>query len=76
MQKLYDAYRGMPLFNSYEIVEPNVRTSGKVAVLTYRLARRTGAATNYWNATQVYEKQPSRWRVIHSHWSKVEELQR
>lgn len=76
VQKLYDAYRGRPLFDSYEIVEPKVRTSAKVAVLTYRLARHTGAATSYWNATQVYEKQRAGWRVIHSHWSKVEERQR
>ena len=49
----------MPLFDSYDILDPHVRTSGKTAVLTYRLTRRRAAVTDYWNATQVYEKQTS-----------------
>jgi hypothetical protein len=75
LRKLYAGFRGKPLFDSYDILEPHVRTSGKTAVLTYRLARRIAAATDYWNATQVYEKQASGWRLIHSHWSEVKERQ-
>jgi hypothetical protein len=75
LQKLYNGFSGMPLFDSYDILGPHVRTSGKTAVLTYRLTRRRAAATDSWNATQVYEKPTSGWRVIHSHWSEVKERQ-
>jgi hypothetical protein len=75
LQKLYHGFRGVPLFDSYDILDPHVRTSGKTAVLTYRLTRRRAAVTDDWNATQVYEKQTSGWRVIHSHWSEVKERQ-
>ena len=75
LQKLYNGFRGTPLFDSYDIMDPHVRTSGTTAVLTYRLTRRRAAATDHWNATQVYEKQTSGWRVIHSHWSEVKERQ-
>jgi hypothetical protein len=75
LRKLYAGFSGTPLFDSYEIMDPHVRTSGQTAVLTYRLARRVAAATDYWNATEVYEKQTSGWRLIHSHWSEVKERQ-
>lgn len=75
LQKLYDGFRGTPLFDSYDIMDPHVRTSGTTAVLTYRLTRRRAAATDHWNATRVYEQQTSGWRVIHSHWSEVKERQ-
>ena len=73
--QLYNGFRGMPLFDSSDILDPHMRTSRKTAVLTYRLARRRAAATDSCNATQVYEKQTSGWRVIHSHWSEVKERQ-
>src|SRR5688572_20377741 len=49
LQKLYNDFGGTPLFDSYEILDPHVRTSGKTAVLTYRLTRRRTAATDSWN---------------------------
>jgi len=69
LKELYDRYRGMPLFDSYEILNPKVQAAGDVAVLTYRLAQHDGSATNYWNATQVYSRKKEGWRIIHSHWS-------
>jgi hypothetical protein len=76
LKKLFDRYRGMPLFDSYEILNPKVQAAGDVAVLTYRLLRRVGSATSYWNATQVYCRKKEGWRVIHTHWSAVQEQQR
>lgn len=63
-QKLYNGFRGMPLFDSCDISDSHVRTSGKTAVLTCRLTRRRAAVTAYGNAIQVYWKQTSGWRVI------------
>ena len=68
---LYESYRGISLFDSYEIVEPKVRVDGDVAVLTYVFVWRRGAATERWNSTQVYRRAKEGWRVIHSHWSQT-----
>jgi hypothetical protein len=69
LKALYEPYRGMPLFESYEIFEPKVQAAGSVAILTYQLVRHMGGATTRWNGTQVYQKKGDAWRVIHSHWS-------
>ena len=69
VKELYERYRGMPLFDSYEIAGPKVQVSGEIAVLTYRFVRRNGNAASHWNATQVYQRKREGWRVIHSHWS-------
>jgi ketosteroid isomerase-like protein len=69
LKALFEAYRGRPLFDSYEIAEPKVQSSGDIAVLTYILVRHVGSATSRWNATQVYQRKKEGWRIIHSHWS-------
>jgi len=69
LKELFETYRGTPLYDSYEIVNPKVQSSGDVAVLTYLLARHNGDAITYWNSTQVYRMKKEGWRVIHSHWS-------
>ena len=75
LKALFERYRGTPLFDSYEILNPKVQVAGDVAVLTYQLARRNGPAATYWHATQVYCKKKEGWRVIHAHWSAVKERQ-
>ena len=73
LQKVLDGYRGVPLFDSYEILSPKVQSSGDVAVLSYQLAQNRGGSTKYWNGTHVYVKKQEGWRVIHSHWSAAKE---
>lgn len=69
VRALFEAYRGRPLFDSYEMADPKVQTSGDTAVLTYVLVRHIGTVTSRWNATQVYRRKKEGWRIIHSHWS-------
>jgi ketosteroid isomerase-like protein len=69
VKALFEGYRGMPLFDSYEIVQPKVQEAGDVAILTYLLVTRNGGVTRKSNATQVYQKKKEGWRVIHSHFS-------
>ncbi len=69
VKALFEGYRGRPLFDSYEMAEPKVQSSGDTAVLTYILVRHVGTATTRWNATQVYQRKKEGWRIIHSHWS-------
>lgn len=69
LKALLESYRGMPLFDSYEMADPKVQASGDTAVLTYVLVRHVGGATSRWNATEVYQRKKDGWRIIHSHWS-------
>ena len=71
VQALYETYRGRPLFESYEIIDPKVQQGGDVAVLTYLFVWKTGDVTSRWNSTQVYQRKKEGWRVVHSHWSRT-----
>ncbi len=73
VKALFEAYRGRPLFDSYEMAQPKVQSAGDTAVLTYTLVRHVGTATTRWNATQVYQRKKEGWRIIHSHWSAAKE---
>ena len=70
LKALFEAYRGRPLFDSYEMADAKVQLAGgDTAVLTYVLVRHVGTTTTRWNATQVYQRKKEGWRIIHSHWS-------
>jgi len=69
VKELFEKYRGMPLFESYEILEPRVQAAGDVAVLTYRFVRHARGEAGQFNVTQVYQRKKEGWRVIHSHFS-------
>ncbi len=69
VKALYEPYAGRPLFDSYQIENPKVQAGSDMAILTYRLVTHNGTATNTYNATEVYQKKKSGWRVIHSHFS-------
>lgn len=73
LKSLFEGYRGIPLFDSYEMAAPKVQIAGETAILTYVLVRHVGTSTTRWNATQVYQRKKEGWRVIHSHWSEAKE---
>jgi hypothetical protein len=70
---LYGQYDGMPLFDSYDILEPKVQAHGDIAILTYYLAQRRNGTTAYWNGTQVYQRQKDGWKILHTHWSEAKQ---
>lgn len=71
LKSLVETYRGRPLYDSYEIVDPKVQVSGDAAVLTYIMVRHNNGVASRWNATQVYRHAKAGWRVIHAHWSQT-----
>jgi hypothetical protein len=73
VKALFERFRGVPLFDSYEIAGPKAQVNGDTAVLTYVLVSRNSAGTTRWNGTQVYQRKKEGWRVIHSHWSQIKE---
>jgi ketosteroid isomerase-like protein len=71
VKALFEQYRGRPLYESYDMVDAKVQTSGDTAVLTYILVFQRAGTTGRWNSTQVYQRKKDGWRVIHSHWSQT-----
>ncbi len=69
LKALYDQYRGVPLFESYEIRNPIVQATADGAILTYLLEQRIRGSVRHWNGTQIFRKTERGWIVIHSHWS-------
>jgi hypothetical protein len=67
----FEAYRGKPFMDSFEILDPRTQTRGAVTVLTYRLLTRQGSDTVPFHGTQVYEREDGKWRLIHSHFSRA-----
>jgi ketosteroid isomerase-like protein len=73
VKAVFEGYRGRPLFDRYDIVDPNVVTAGPVAVLTYQLVTQNGTLTRRWHATEVFREHQAGWRIIHSHFSSAKE---
>jgi hypothetical protein len=71
VKALYEGYRGRPLFDRYEMVDPKVVASGGTAVLTYVLVTWNGSLTRRWHTTEVYREGRKGWRIVHSHFSAV-----
>ena len=55
----------------YEIVNPQVRLEGNLAVLHFNFQSYDGndSPTSRWNTTEVYVLRDGRWQLWHSHWS-------
>ncbi len=71
VRESYERYRGMPVCDGYEIVDPKVQASGDIAVLTFHFECRNGSDPSRYFATQVWQQKKEGWKVIHTHWSKV-----
>jgi ketosteroid isomerase-like protein len=73
VKTLFEPYRGRPLFDTYEIADPVVQVAGEAAILTYQLLSHRGETTERWNSTEVFEKKNDGWRIVHAHWSRVQQ---
>jgi len=75
----YKAYlkqlEGKVYYQGSEFIDPDVVVVGDAAVLSYNyrssVRNPEGAITNKtsWNATEVYFRRDSQWRIVHTHWS-------
>jgi len=75
VKELYAPYGGQPLFDSYQIENPKVQAGGDMAILSYQLVTHNGGTERKWNATEVYQRKKTGWKVIHTHFSAVAETQ-
>jgi len=68
LRRLYAGIRGSIYIREWELVDPNVRVSGDMAVLTFQFVS-DGDSFNHWNTTEVYQCFAGDWRIVHTHWS-------
>lgn len=72
LTELYDQLRGAIKIESSEIVNARVQEAGDIAVLSFQFLSRGSEGSMNWNATEVYQRLPDGWRIIHTHWSYVQ----
>jgi len=69
LRSLYDQFRGKIHIDRFEMIDPRVQVAGDVAVLTYRFDSHGSEGSMCWNTTEVYQKRPAGWKIIHTHWA-------
>jgi hypothetical protein len=70
LTKFYEQFRGQVKVESYEMLNPLVQATEKMAVLTFNLKSRSGDILYKWNCTEVYGLEPSgEWKIVQTHWS-------
>ena len=69
LRKYYAELRGQIFIDSNEIVDPEVKVQGEIAILTYCFVSRGGGDEMRWNTTEVYRRGADGWRIVHTHWS-------
>ncbi len=74
LTRYYEAARGKIQIDRYELINPNVQLYGDIAVLTFNYVSYSGQVQNRWNCTEVYCCRERRWRIIQTHWSLTEPL--
>jgi len=70
IKELYESRRGTVKMDRFEIINPFVQQTDKMAVLTYNLHSYSGETLWKENCTEVYRLEENKeWKIIHSHWS-------
>lgn len=70
IKELYESMRGKVKMDKFEMINPVVQQTDKMAVLTYNLHSYSGEKLWKENCTEVYRlEENNEWKIIHSHWS-------
>ncbi|HNW51907.1 MAG TPA: nuclear transport factor 2 family protein [Prolixibacteraceae bacterium] len=70
LTKLYEPLKGQGFSNRFELINPLVQASEKMAVLTFNYVSYSGNTPSRWNCTEVYRCEPDgKWKIIQTHWS-------
>jgi len=67
---LYNSLKGKVHSDSFQLIDPQVKATDKMAVLTFNYVSHAGSKVNKWNCTEVYRLEPDgRWKIVQTHWS-------
>ncbi len=69
----YEPARGQIKVDRYEMIDPLVQSSDRMAVLTYNLHSYIEGQVHKWNCTEVFRLEPDgKWKIIQTHWSQTQ----
>lgn len=72
---LYAPIAGQIHVDRYEMLDPVVQATEKMAVLTFNLNSYLKETVQKWNCTEVYRLEPDgKWKIIQTHWSLTKPL--
>ncbi|MDD3525762.1 MAG: nuclear transport factor 2 family protein [Bacteroidales bacterium] len=70
IKELYESMRGKVKMDKFEMINPVVQETDKIAILTYNLHSYSNETLWKENCTEVYRLEVNNeWKIIHSHWS-------
>ncbi len=70
VKDLYESMRGKVQIENFEIINPEIQATDKMAVLTYNLHMHSGDTIWKENCTEVYKlEEDNNWRIVHCHFS-------
>lgn len=70
LTKLYLPLKGQVNAEHFEMIDPVVQATDKMAVLTFNFRSQAGEKLHKWNCTEVYRLEADRkWKIIQTHWS-------
>ncbi len=74
LKEYYAPLEGKINVPRHEVLNPRIQLHGDIGVFTYNLNEYAsdGPASARWNATEVYRRIGEEWRIIHAHWSAIE----
>jgi len=73
LTKYYEPVKGQIHVDRYEMLNPLVQSTERMAVLTFNLVSYQGENASRWNCTEVYRlEDDGNWKIIQSHWSAVQ----
>lgn len=70
LSKLYLSLKGQVYADQFELIDPVVQATDRMAVLTFNFRSQTGENVQKWNCTEVYRLEAEgRWKIVQTHWS-------
>lgn len=70
LSKLYLSLKGQVYADQFELIDPVVQATDKMAVLTFNFRSQTGENVQKWNCTEVYRLEADgSWKIVQTHWS-------
>jgi ketosteroid isomerase-like protein len=70
LSKLYLSLKGQVSADQFEMLDPVVQATNKMAVLTFNFQSSVGQNLQKWNCTEVYRLEADgTWKICQTHWS-------
>lgn len=70
LSQLYLSLKGQVSADGFELIDPVVQATDKMAVLTFNFRSQAGENVQKWNCTEVYRLEADgNWKIIQTHWS-------